>query len=312
MRTGMHQPVLLKEVSDALLPEKCRILVDATVGAGGHSQAILSRLKGEARLVCIDRDKEALKIAQTRLAGHGNRIRFAHLRFSQVEEFLASLEITEVSGFLFDVGVCALHLEDAKRGFSFQLDGPLDMRMDRTQPKDALQVINGYSLSELTSIFFKFGQERFSKKIAAAIVKRRREAPILTTAQLRDVVQSVVNPRYRIKSLARTFQAIRIEVNEELLELREGLKQAIGLLASGGRLCVITYQSLEHRLAREKLRRESRGCLCPPDLPVCRCGAKATIRRITAKPIVPSPEEIGVNPRARSAKLWVAEKLSPA
>lgn len=307
---SMHQPVLVKEVLNNLLSEKSKILIDATVGTGGHAEAILTKLKEKTWLICIDRDENALKIAKRRLARHKNQVRFVHLRFSQIEDFLSSLNIKEVSGFLFDLGVCSLHLEDKERGFSFQLDGSLDMRMDRSQSKSAFEVVNHYSLSELTMILYKFGQERFSKKIARAIVNKRRKAPLLTTFQLRGLVESVINPRYRIKSLARVFMAIRIEVNDELAELKEGLKQTIRLLAPGGRLCVISYHSLEHRLIREKMRRESKGCICPPNLPVCVCGARATLKMITSKPIVPSPEETEKNPRARSAKLWVAEKLS--
>ncbi len=307
----MHQPVLVKEVLNNLLSEKSEILIDATVGTGGHAEAILTKLKGKAKLICIDRDENALKIAKRRLVRHKNQVRFAHLRFSQIEDFLLRLNIKEVSGFLFDLGVCLLHLENKERGFSFQLDGPLDMRMDRSQSKSAFEVINHYSLSELTKVIYEFGQERFSKRIARAIVNCRKRGPILTTFQLRSLVESVINPRYRIKSLARVFMAIRIEVNDELAELKEGLKQAVRLLAPGGRLCVISYHSLEHRLIREKMRREIKGCICPPDLPVCCCGAKATLRMIATKPILPSPEEIEKNPKARSAKLWVAEKLKP-
>ncbi len=306
----MHQPVLVKEVLENLLTLESEIIFDATVGTGGHAEAIVTKLKGKARLICIDRDEDALMIAKRRLARYKTKIKFAHLRFSQIEDFLSSLNIKEVWGFLFDLGLCSLHLENKERGFSFQLDGPLDMRMDRLQSKNALEVVNNYSFSELTKILYKFGQERFSKKIARTIVNHRKRAPILTTFQLRSLVESVINPRYRIKSLARVFQAIRIEVNDELAELREGLKQAILLLAPGGRLCVISYHSLEHRLIRGKMRQESKGCICPPDLPVCCCGAKATLRMITTKSIVPSPEEKEKNPRARSAKLWVAEKLS--
>ncbi|MCK4403556.1 MAG: 16S rRNA (cytosine(1402)-N(4))-methyltransferase RsmH [candidate division Zixibacteria bacterium] len=305
----MHQPVLVKEVLENLLSEESEIIVDATVGTGGHAEAIAAQLKGN--IICIDRDENALKIAKRRLAQHKNRIRFVHLRFSQIKDFLLHLNIKEISGFLFDLGLCSLHLENKERGFSFQLDGPLDMRMDRSQSKNAFEVVNNYSLSELSTILSGFGQERFSKKIARAILNKRRRAPILTTFQLRSLVESVINPRYRIKSLARVFQAIRIEVNDELSELKRGLDQAIRFLTSGGRLCVISYHSLEHRLIRDKMRRESKGCVCPPELPVCCCGAKANLRMITTKPILPSVEEIRANPKARSAKLWVAEKLSP-
>ncbi len=307
----MHQPVLVKEVLENLLTEKSEILFDATVGTGGHAEAIVAKLKGKAKLICIDRDEDALRIAKRRLARHKGKVRFGHLRFSQIEDFLRSLNIKEVSGFLFDLGLCSLHLENEERGFSFQSDGPLDMRMDRSQSKSALEVINHYSLSELNKILYEFGQERFSKRIARAIVNRRTKAPISTTFQLRGLIESVIDPRYRIKSLARCFQAIRMEVNEELFELRQGLDQAIRFLTPGSRMCVISYHSLEHRLIRDKMRRGSKGCVCPPDLPVCCCGARATLRMITTKPIVPSQEETEKNPKARSAKLWVAEKLSP-
>jgi len=304
----MHQPVLVKEVVENLLTEQSKIILDATVGAGGHAEAILSKFKG--KLICIDRDQSSLQIAERRLARFKNRVKFGHRRFSQMGDFLSSLNIKEVSGFLFDLGLCSLHLDDPQRGFSFQSEGPLDMRMNQSQPKSATLVVNNYSVSELTMILSKFGQERFSRQIARAIENLRRRSPITTTSQLRSLVESVVNPRYRIKSLARVFQAIRIEVNDELNELKEGLKTAIGFLAPGGRLGVISYHSLEYGLIKEQMRKESRGCICPPHLPICGCGVKATLRIITKKPIVPSAEEREENPRSRSAKLLVAEKLS--
>jgi 16S rRNA (cytosine1402-N4)-methyltransferase len=306
----MHKPVLVKEVLDHLLTEKSEILFDATVGTGGHAEALIEKLKHGGELICTDRDEDALRIAKRRLAPHRDRIRFAHLRFSQIDKLLYDLNIKEVSGFLFDLGLCALHLEDRKRGFSFQLDGPLDMRMDRSQPRNAVDVVNNYSLTDLAGVLRRFGQERLAKRIAGAVVSRRRKAPILTTQQLRYVVESAVNPRYRIKSLARVFQAIRIEVNDELAELKQGLDQGIRNLAPGGRLAVISYHSLEHRLIRDRFRRESRGCVCPPELPVCSCQAKARLRMVGARPTVPSPEEEEENPQSRSAKLWVAEKLN--
>jgi 16S rRNA (cytosine1402-N4)-methyltransferase len=306
----MHQPVLVKEVVENLLTEHSEIIFDATVGTGGHAEAILEKLKGKGKLIGIDRDQSALKIAEKRLARYKDEIKLGHSRFSKIGDFLESLNVKEVSGFLFDLGLCSLHLDDPQRGFSFQSDGTLDMRMDRSESKSAFEVVNNYTLVELTRILYEFGQERFSRKIAKTIVNRRNKAPISTTFQLRNLVESVIDTRYRIKSLARVFQAIRMEVNDELNELREGLKHAISFLAPGGRLCVISYESLEHRLIKDKLRRENRGCVCPPDLPICGCGAKATLRIITHKPIVPSQKEKQANPRSRSAKLWMAEKLS--
>ena len=305
----MHTPVLVKEVVDNLLTEEAQTICDATVGAGGHSEALLLRLKTRGDLICIDRDKDALKTAKRRLARFQGRTRFAHIRFSQIDELLLGLGLTQLSGFLFDLGLCALHLEKAERGFSFQIDGPLDMRMDQSQSKSALEVVNHYSLSELADILRRCGQEKLYRRVAGAIVKRREKRPIQTTLQLRETVERVINPKYRVKSLARIFQAIRIEVNDELTELKRGLEGAIRFLAPGGRLAIISYHSLEHRLIRDKIRRESRGCICPPDLPVCSCGVRATLRMLTKKPVVPSPQEREENPQSRSAKLWVAEKL---
>jgi len=306
----MHNPVLVREVLVHLLTERSEIIFDATVGTGGHSEAILDHSAYRGKLICTDRDQDALTIARNRLAKHKNRIRFAHLRFSQITGFLSESNISYVSGFLFDPGLCALHLEKKKRGFSFQLDGPLDMRMDATQSKTALEVVNQYSLTQLADVLWKFGQERLAKPIARAIVKSRSRAAIRTTMQLRSAVESVLNPRHRVKSLARVFQAIRIEVNDELSELKQGLEQAIDSMAPAGRLAVISYHSLEHRLIREKLRRESGGCTCPPDLPICSCQARARLRMITSKPIVPSTRERQDNPQSRSAKLWLAERLA--
>ncbi len=305
-----HKPVLLREVLENLLTSKSGIFVDATLGTGGHAEAIVSHLGPKGRLICIDRDESLLEIAKKRLDKYKHKVKFGHLRFSQIKDFVLALKIKEISGFLFDSGVCSLHLDNPQRGFSFQSDGHLDMRMDLSQSKTAEFVVNNYSLSDLTKILFEFGQERFSKRIARAIVKQREKNKISTTFQLRRLVESKVNPRYRIKSLARVFQAIRIEVGDELEELRKGLVQAIELLAPQGRLCVISYHSLEHRIIKEIIKREAKGCVCPPDFPECLCGAKATLRMVTRKPVVPSAQEIEDNPRARSAKLWIAEKLS--
>jgi 16S rRNA (cytosine1402-N4)-methyltransferase len=289
----MHKPVLLKEVLENLITSKSGIYFDATVGTGGHAEAIVSKLEPGGKLICIDRDESSLEIAKKRLDKYKDRVKFGHFCFSRIKDFVLALKIQEISGFLFDLGVSSLHLDDPRRGFSFQSDGPLDMRMDLSQSETASAVVNNYSLSDLTKILFEFGQERFSKKIAGAIVIEREKKQISTTLELRKLVESKVNPRYRIKSLARVFQAIRIEVNDELEELRKGLDQAIQLLAPQGRLCVLIYQSLEHQIVKERIKIKS----------------KQTLRMITKKPIVPSAREIEDNPRARSAKLWVAEKL---
>jgi 16S rRNA (cytosine1402-N4)-methyltransferase len=315
----MHKPVLLKEVLENLLISKSGIYFDATTGTGGHAEVIVSHLEPEGKLICIDRDESSLEIAKKRLDKYKDNVKFGHFCFSQIKDFVLALKIKEISGFLFDLGVSSLHLDDPQRGFSFQSDGPLDMRMDLSQSKTASAVVNNYSLSDLTRIFFEFGQERFSKRIAGAIVRQREKKQISTTFELRKLVESKVNPRYRIKSLARAFQAIRIEVNDEIEELKKGLDQAISLLAPQGRLCIASYHSLEHGIIKEIIRREVKGRVCPSDSSVFPYGrthvpvgeAKATLRMVTKKPIVPSAQEIKDNPRARSAKLWVAEKLSP-
>lgn len=313
-----HKPVLLREVLENLLTSKSGIYLDATVGTGGHAEAIVSQLEPEGKLICIDRDESSLEIARKRLGKYKDRVRFQHLRFSQIKDLVLGLKIKEISGILFDLGVCSLHLDDPQRGFSFQGDGPLDMRIDPSQSKTAELVVNNYSLSLLIKILFEFGEEKFSRKIARAIVKQREKNKIHTTFELRKLVESKVNLRYRIKSLARVFQAIRIEVNDELEELRKGLDHAIQLLAPGGRLCVISYHSLEHRIIKERISRGLKGPICPQETSVpFRHGmsaslerGKATLRMLTKKPIVPSTQEIKENPRARSAQLWVVEKLS--
>ncbi len=305
----MHKPVLVKEVVDHLLTDRSRIVFDATVGTGGHSEAIAADPRYKGELICSDRDQDALEIARNRLALYQDRITFVHLRFSRIEDFLSESNVGQVWGFLFDLGLSALHLERKERGFSFQLDGPLDMRMDRTQSKTALEVINRYPAVRLADILRGFGQEKLAGAIARAIVKAREKTAIQTTFELKRAIEPVLYPQHRIKSLARVFQAIRIEVNDELNELKLGLEQAISHLVPGGRLAVISYHSLEHGLIREKLRQESRGCVCPPDFPVCTCGVQARLRPVVPKPILPSAAEKLENPQSRSAKLWVAERL---
>ena len=308
-----HQPVLLREVLENLLTSKSGIYFDATVGTGGHAEAIASQLGSEGKLICLDRDESSLEIAKERLTKHRDKVRFAHLCFTQIKDLVSALKIREITGFLFDLGVCSLHLDDPQRGFSFQSDGPLDMRMDLTQSKTASEVVNDYSLSDLTRILFEFGEERFSKRIAQAIVRQRERSEISTTFELRRLVESRVDPRYRIKSLARVFQAIRMEVGDELEELSKGLDQAIQLLAPRGRLCAISYHSLEHRMVKDKIRGSITGHVAPPDSPenLCRqTPGKAVLRMVTKKPLIPSAQEIEDNPRARSAKLWIAEKPS--
>jgi 16S rRNA (cytosine1402-N4)-methyltransferase len=305
----VHIPVLLSEVTEYLIVDRSGIYLDATVGEGGHAYAILSRLNQRGKLICTDRDEQAIQKAKSNLAEFGKQAVFQKLYFSQLEDFLKESKIDNLNGFLFDLGISSAQIENVHRGFSYLADGPLDMRMDQAQTKTAADVVNSYDPKELTKIFFEWGEERFSKRIASAIVRAREKREIRTTGQLREIIENKVNPKYKIKSLARIFQALRIEVNQELEELKRGLKTAVDFLKPESRVCVITYHSLEDRIVKNQFRRLSQTCNCPPYFPICRCGQKQVLRILTKKPIVPSPEEIKINPKSRSAKLRVAVKL---
>lgn len=306
----VHIPVLSSQVREHLLVDPDGIYFDATAGTGGHAEVILSELGSRGMLIGIDKDREAVEFAKNRLKKFKGKFRCAHLSFSDIPRLLDELKIKRVIGFLFDLGVCSLQLDKPERGFSYLREGPLDMRMDQNQRFSAYQVINGYPLKDLIRIFKEYGEERFSSPIAKAILRKREKEKIKTTYQLREIIESVINPRHRIKSLSRIFQAVRVEVNRELDELKKGLDGAVEYLASGGRLCVISYHSLEDRLVKTRFSELSRGCICPPDFPVCTCSARATLRILTRKPIRPGEDEVKDNPRAKSAKLRVAMKVA--
>ncbi|HEX9917438.1 MAG TPA: 16S rRNA (cytosine(1402)-N(4))-methyltransferase RsmH [candidate division Zixibacteria bacterium] len=305
----VHIPVLLSEVTEYLIVDRSGIYVDATVGEGGHAYAILSGLDQRGKLICTDRDEQAIRKAKSNLAEFGKQVVFQKLYFSQLEDFLKELKIDNLSGVLFDLGISSAQIENVHRGFSYLSDGPLDMRMDQAQSKTAADVVNSYDPKELARIFFELGEERFSRRIASAIVRARKKREIRTTGHLREIIENKVNPKHKIKSLARIFQALRIEINQELEELKRGLKTAVDFLKPEGRVCVITYHSLEDRIVKNQFRRLSQTCNCPPYFPICRCGQKQVLRVLTKKPIVPSLEEIKANPKSRSAKLRVAAKL---
>jgi len=306
---SVHIPVLTSQVKKHLLTDPDGVYFDATIGTGGHAEAILSDLGPRGMLVGIDKDREAIEYATTRLRRFRGKFRFAQSSFSKIARLFEELRIEKASGFLFDLGVCSLQLNNPERGFSYLMQGPLDMRMDQNQKLSAYQVVNTYPPKDLIRIFKEYGEERFSSLIAKAVLRKRKKERIKTTYQLREIVESVIASRYRIKSLSRIFQAIRIEVNRELEELRKGLDCAVEYLASGGRLCFISYHSLEDRLVKSRFSQLSRGCICPPDFPVCTCRAKAVLKTITKKPITPGEDQIRNNPRARSAKLRVAMKV---
>lgn len=307
-----HKPVLLEECLAALDIKPEGTYLDGTLGRAGHSLEILRRLKS-GRLIGIDRDMAAIEAARERLAEFGDRVTLVHGNFCDLSEILSSLGIDKVDGMLFDLGVSSPQLDEAQRGFSYMHDAPLDMRMDTSAPLDAREVVNTWSGEELRRILYEYGEERYAPQIARAIVRRREEKPIETTGELVDVIRSAMPAsalREKQHPAKRSFQAIRIAVNGELDALDPMLRSAAEGLRPGGRLAVITFHSLEDRIVKQTMRELATGCICPPEFPVCVCGRKPKLKLITRKPIVSGPEELEENPRARSAKLRVAERTA--
>src|SRR6267378_887786 len=310
-----HVPVLAAEVVRELLPALDAApegtLVDCTVGGGGHAEALLAAAPG-ASLVALDRDPEALAAARRRLARFGDRVILAHRRFGDLAAVLAEVGAGNVRGILYDLCVSSPHLDKAARGFGFRSGGPLDMRMDPAQALTAADVVNDYPEAELASVLSRWGEERFARRIAGAIARRRSQRPFADTADLAEVVKDAIPAATRRTGphpARRTFQALRIEVNDELGELEATLPQAIEALRPGGRVAVISYHSLGDRLVKRTFADAAAGCRCPRDLPVCVCGARASLRVVTRKPLRLGAEEIEANPRASSAMLRVAERL---
>ena len=306
-----HKPVLLDECLDALHIRPDGIYVDGTLGRAGHSLEIVKRLT-TGRLFCLDRDETAIDAAKVRLADYMDRVTLVHSNFSRLGDVLAEQGVAGVDGMLFDLGVSSPQLDEARRGFSYMHDAPLDMRMDQTAALTARDVVNDWSYEDLRRILFEYGEERYAPAIAKAIVKRRQESPIETTGQLVSIIRAAMPPaalREKQHPAKRTFQAIRIVVNDELGELPPMLQAASQLLAPGGRLAVISFHSLEDRIIKKTLQELATGCTCPPNFPVCVCGKKPKMKLVTRKPIVAGAAELVYNPRARSAKLRVAEKI---
>lgn len=302
----IHIPVLLEEVLENLITDESGTYLDATVGYGGHSLGILNRLNPEGKLIGTDRDQEALSVAKKTLKRFENQVVLAQANFSQLEDFLRQQNISQISGFLFDIGMGSWQIETEERGFGYLKEGPLDMRMDRKQSLTAYDVVNRYSEEKLVWIFKNYGEERFAKKIAKALKSTKSE--IRTTSDLRKIVEKVVRANV-IKSLARVFQAIRIEVNQELEELKKGIETAVKFLKPQGRLAIISYHSLEDRIVKESFRQLAKGCKCPPTIPVCICGATPELKILNKKPVVPTEKEKNLNPKSRSAKLRVGVKI---
>ncbi len=301
---------MLDEVLSWLRPRPGGAYVDATVGAGGHAEAILERIAPTGRLIGIDRDAEALAVARRRLARYGAAVALRHANYSAIRAVVAEAELEAVDGIVMDLGASSLQLEDPSRGFSFARPGPLDMRMDRTQPLRAADLVNSAPEDELRRIIWAYGEERWARRIARAIAARR---PLGTTEELASVVGAAIPRRAWPRGLhpaTRTFQALRIATNRELEALEQALPEAVGALRGGGRLCVITFHSLEDRIVKHAFLRLSRDCTCPPGSPQCVCNGRRLLRVLTRRPINPSPGEIAANPRARSAKLRVAERVT--
>lgn len=306
-----HISVLLDECIEYLNIKPDGVYVDGTMGMGGHSEAILKHLT-TGRLVSIDRDDRALDFAGKRLAPFGERSIRVKGNFADVGSILDELGIDKVDGMMFDLGVSSPQLDNAERGFSYMKDAPLDMRMDERAPLTAWEVVNRWPEEELKSILWKYGEERYSGRIAAAIVKRRERQTIDSTAELAEIIRGAMPPaalREKQHPAKRSFQAIRIAVNDELGSLEQMLQQAENRLAPGGRLLVISFHSLEDRMVKESIRAREDGCTCPPEFPVCVCGFVPTLKSVTRKPVVPSKAELDRNPRARSAKLRIAERI---
>lgn len=308
---AVHVSVLLNECIDNLNIRPEGTYLDGTLGLGGHSYEIAKRLS-TGRLICIDRDENAIAYSRERLREFADKVTFVHANFSEAAEILDNLGIDSVDGMLFDLGVSSPQLDDADRGFSYMQDAPLDMRMNQSSSLTAYDIINGYGENEIAKILFEFGEERFSRRIAQEIVRARNQKPVETTLELVDIIRSAMPAaalREKQHPAKRSFQAIRIAVNDELGEISKMMDTAPDALSSGGRLCVISFHSLEDRIIKNKIASRENGCICPREAPICTCGFVRTLRSVSRKPILPSDEEIENNPRSRSAKLRVAEHI---
>lgn len=306
-----HRSVLLDECIEGLAIKPNGIYIDGTAGGGGHSFEIAKRLT-TGRLIAIDQDETAIEAAGNRLKEFGDRVTLVRSNFSEIESVCRSLGVEEIDGVIMDLGVSSYQLDKAERGFSYNADAPLDMRMDNRNPLTAKTVVNTYSEAELRRVIFDYGEERFGGKIAAAIVEARQKCPIETTAELADLIKRTIPAPARQGGhhpAKRSFQAIRIEVNSELGVIAPAIEGAIRLMKSTGRIAIITFHSLEDRIVKQSFSSLAQGCVCPKEFPVCVCQNKPKVKIVTRKPILPTHKEIETNPRSRSAKLRVAEKI---
>lgn len=306
-----HVSVLLNECIENLNIKEDGIYVDCTMGGAGHSKEIAKRLSDKGRLICFDQDINAINVAKERLAEFGDRVTIVHSNFENIKEEILNLGIEGIDGVLADLGVSSHQLDEASRGFSYMNDAPLDMRMDNRCKYSAWDVVNEYSEDELHRIIKEYGEENWAKRIAKFIVEARAEKTIDTTYELVEVIKKAIPKKARIDGphpAKRTFQAIRIEVNNELGVISKMIDDAVSIMNPGGRICIITFHSLEDRIVKKEYKYLSLDCVCPPELPFCQCDKESEVKIITRKPILPTKEEIEVNPRSRSAKLRVAEK----
>ena len=304
----IHKPVLLNETVDGVFVTESGNYFDGTIGFGGHATELLKRLNGGSLLIGTDKDFKAFEYCKKRFANDA-RVKLYHAGFSNIN-LIAKIEFVEsFHGIYADLGVSSFQLDSPEAGFSFRADVPLDLRMNRTEGKTAADFLNEAKESEIADVIFKYGEEKNSRKIARRIVERRKRKKITTTFELREIIAELTPERFLNKTLARVFQALRIHVNNELDELKTFLGKAVDLLAPGGRLAVITFHSLEDRIVKEAFKYEELTCVCPPESPICTCDKEQRLKIITKKPITPSAEEVKNNPRARSAKLRIAERL---
>ena len=310
--TFSHRPVLPDECMNGLNIRPDGIYVDGTAGGAGHSSLIASRLGKGGRLIALDQDETAVAIATERLSVFGERTRVVRSNFRELGTVCDMLGISQIDGLLLDLGVSSYQLDTPERGFSYQADAPLDMRMDVRNPLTARKIVNEYSEDEIRRILFEYGEERFSSRIASNIIRERERAPIEPTGELVEIIKRSIPAAARDGGhhpAKRSFQALRIEVNAELDVIAPAIRSAVRLLSKGGRIAIITFHSLEDRIVKQTFSELSQGCTCPRDFPVCVCGKKPEVKVISRKPILPSQAELAINPRARSAKLRVAEKL---
>ena len=307
-----HRPVMLEPCMEGLQIKADGTYIDGTAGGAGHSSAIASRLGEKGRLIALDQDETAVAVATERLSVFGERARVVRSNFCELASVCESLGIDRIDGLLLDLGVSSYQLDTAERGFSYQADAPLDMRMDVRNPLTARTVVNEYSEDELRRILFEYGEERFSSRIASNIIRERAKAPIETTGELVEIIKRSIPLAQRDGGhhpAKRSFQALRIEVNSELDVIAPAIRSAVRLLAPGGRIAIITFHSLEDRIVKQTFSELAQGCTCPKNFPICVCGRRPEVKVITRKPILPDAEELEINPRARSAKLRVAERL---